>query len=204
MCQALGMAACPIAFWRGDWESALDNSRRLVAHARRYTLKRWGQLGACYLSVAEDLIQQSVHHAPGGDSPALSPPIGAAFRELLCTVSGRWIDAQTRDRAQRGLCGWSGPEILRSAAASQLEGTSPDLAAAEETFLESLKIARQQNSLGWELRTVVSLAGLWRRQDRRAEACQALTSTYQRFNEGFETRDLKQARALMREFCGES
>jgi predicted ATPase len=57
--------------------------------------------------------------------------------------------------------------------------------------------ARRQGALSWELRAATSLARMWRKQDRSQEARELLAPVYDRFIEGFETADLKAAKALL-------
>ena len=68
---------------------------------------------------------------------------------------------------------------------------------AEACYQQALAIARDQGARLWELRAANSLARLWRDQGRRAEACELLASVYGWFTEGFDTADLKDARALL-------
>jgi predicted ATPase len=63
--------------------------------------------------------------------------------------------------------------------------------------LRSLDWARRQGALSWELRTSTSLARLQHDQGRTAEARSLLQSVYNRFSEGFETADLKTAKAYL-------
>jgi len=70
---------------------------------------------------------------------------------------------------------------------------------AEGCFLKAIDITRKQQAKSLELRAATSLARLWRRQGREADACQGLTASYGRFREGFLTRDLQQAHALLEE-----
>ena len=74
-----------------------------------------------------------------------------------------------------------------------------DLAAAESNYLASLDVARAQQARSLELRTAISLARLWRGQGRSNEALGLLRPVYDWFTEGFETRDLKEAEALLTE-----
>jgi predicted ATPase len=74
-----------------------------------------------------------------------------------------------------------------------------DLAGAEKSYLASLDWARQQQAKSWELRTSTSLARLWQRQGKRNEARKLLAPVYNWFTEGFDTRDLKEAKALLDE-----
>jgi class 3 adenylate cyclase/predicted ATPase len=71
--------------------------------------------------------------------------------------------------------------------------------AAEELYRKALSIAEEQEAKLWELRAAMSLAQLRRDQGRRAEARDLLTPVYGWFTEGFETPDLKEAKALLDE-----
>jgi predicted ATPase len=73
----------------------------------------------------------------------------------------------------------------------------PDPAKAEESFRTALAIAREQGTRGYELRAATSLARLWREQGRRAEARELLGPVYGWFTEGFDSPDLKDAKALL-------
>jgi predicted ATPase len=74
--------------------------------------------------------------------------------------------------------------------------------AAEELYCKALSIAREQKAKLWELRAAVSLAQLRRDQDRPAEASDILKPIYGWFTEGFDTPDLKEAKALLDELGG--
>ena len=71
--------------------------------------------------------------------------------------------------------------------------------AAEELYRKALSIAEEQEAKLWELRAAVSLARLWGDQGRRAEARDLLAPVYGWFTEGFDTADLKEAKALLDE-----
>ncbi|MCB1744315.1 MAG: AAA family ATPase [Gammaproteobacteria bacterium] len=71
--------------------------------------------------------------------------------------------------------------------------------AAEGCFLEALGIARSQQATSWELRGSVSLARLWHRTGRTRDAYHLLAPIYKRFTEGFDTPDLRAAKALLDE-----
>jgi len=70
---------------------------------------------------------------------------------------------------------------------------------AEECFLKAIEIARKQQAKSLELRAVMSLSRLWQSQGKREEARQMLAEVYGWFTEGFETVDLKEAKALLEE-----
>jgi predicted ATPase len=70
---------------------------------------------------------------------------------------------------------------------------------AEECFLKAIEIARRQQAKSWELRAATSLARLWQSQGKQAEAHQILSETYHWFTEGFDTKDLQEAKVLIEE-----
>jgi class 3 adenylate cyclase/tetratricopeptide (TPR) repeat protein len=74
-----------------------------------------------------------------------------------------------------------------------------DLEGAERNFLASLDWARRQQAKMWELRTSTSLARLWLGQGKREEAYELLAPVYDWFTEGFDTKDLQEAKALLAE-----
>jgi len=70
---------------------------------------------------------------------------------------------------------------------------------AESSFRSAIEIARTQSARMWELRATTSLARLLAKQGRRDEARAMLAEIYGWFTEGFDTRDLKDAKALLDE-----
>jgi len=70
---------------------------------------------------------------------------------------------------------------------------------AEACFLKAIKIARQQQAKSLELRATMSLARLWRQQGKKDEAQQLVAEIYGWFTEGFDTKDLQEAKALLEE-----
>jgi class 3 adenylate cyclase/predicted ATPase len=74
-----------------------------------------------------------------------------------------------------------------------------NLREAEACFLKAIEIARHQQAKSWELRAVMSLARLWQQQGKTAEARQLLAEIYGWFTEGFDTKDLQEAKALLEE-----
>jgi predicted ATPase len=92
-------------------------------------------------------------------------------------------------------------EVHRIAAEIALLSPERDAANAERHFERALAIARQQQAKSWELRAAMSMAQLWRDQGKRDEARELLAPVYGWFTEGFNTLDLKQAKALLDELA---
>jgi predicted ATPase len=70
---------------------------------------------------------------------------------------------------------------------------------AEACFLKAIEIAQRQQAKSLELRAVMSLSRLWQQQGKKAEARQLLAEIYSWFTEGFDTKDLQEAKALLAE-----
>ena len=90
-------------------------------------------------------------------------------------------------------------EAHRIAGEIALKRRATGAAIAETRFAHALNIARQQQAKSWELRASISLARLWRDQGKVQQARELLAPVYGWFTEGFDTRDLKEAKALLGE-----
>jgi predicted ATPase len=75
----------------------------------------------------------------------------------------------------------------------------PDTAKAAAYFVRALEVSRGQQAKSWELRTAISTARLWRDQGKPQQARELLAPVYGWFTEGFDTIDLKEAKALLDE-----
>jgi predicted ATPase len=94
---------------------------------------------------------------------------------------------------------WFEAEVNRIAGEIARKSPEPDVAKAEAYFERALAVARQQQAKSWELRAAMSMARLWRDQGKRDEARELLAPVYGWFTEGFDTRDLKEAKAILEE-----
>ena len=79
------------------------------------------------------------------------------------------------------------------------EKSADDFPSAESSFLRALKIAKDQGAKSLELRAAMSIARLWMQQGKQSEALDQLVDVYNWFTEGFDTRDLKDAKAMIAE-----
>jgi predicted ATPase len=93
---------------------------------------------------------------------------------------------------------WYVPELLRIKGEVLLtQPSNQAVAEAADCYARAAEMARGQGALCWELRAVLSAAHLRVRQEDRAGAAQVLRPVYDRFTEGFDTADLKSAKALL-------
>jgi len=96
---------------------------------------------------------------------------------------------------------WSEAEVHRVAGEIALMSSELDATKAEAHFERALSVARAQQAKSWELRAAMSLARLWRDQGKMQQARELLAPVYGWFTEGFDTRDLKEAKALLEELA---
>ena len=96
---------------------------------------------------------------------------------------------------------WCEADVHRVAGEIALLSQEPDTAKAQAYFERALSVARKQQAKSWELRAAMSMARLWRDQGKRDEARNLLAPVYGWFTEGFDTRDLKEAKALLDELA---
>jgi predicted ATPase/DNA-binding winged helix-turn-helix (wHTH) protein len=196
LCNALVLAACPIALWSGDIIAAKQHVSDLLPRSARHSLgymHYWGRLYEYAISLIENGHITDQPSAP-------SKLVSTLHIDLLGTLHERLAGPLALSRAENGLSEWSAPEIFRANGTQLLNGGSSDSQKrAEIMFVRSLDLARQQNALSWELRASTSLASLWRDSGRRSQASDLLAGILARFTEGFGTRDLIMARALLSE-----
>jgi predicted ATPase len=115
----------------------------------------------------------------------------ALLDEALARVNRtgeRWFEAE--------LHRLKGEALLRLSTASFSEG--------EACFVKALTVAREQGAKMWELRAATSLARLWAEQGERRKAYDLLAPVHGWFTEGFDTADLKDAKALLEELGSSS
>ncbi len=96
---------------------------------------------------------------------------------------------------------WFEAELHRMAGEIALVPPKPDAAKAEAYFERALAVARKQQAKSWELRAAMSMARLWRDQGKPQQARELLAPVYGWFTEGFDTLDLKEAKALLDELA---
>lgn len=133
------------------------------------------------------------------------------FVPLFLSIRGRaFAERRQFDQAQRCIGEaialaeasgerWFDAEIYRIGGEIELGSSERKSPNAQRYFEQALDVARAQQARSLELRAAVSLARLWRDQERRTEARDLLARVFDWFTEGFDTLDLKEARSLLKE-----
>jgi predicted ATPase len=116
--------------------------------------------------------------------------LGRPIEALKCLDEAAQIIEKTQQRGGEA-------EVHRMTGEIALLDPKPDAAKAEAYFNRALDVARKQQAKYRELRAAMSMARLWRDQGKRDEARELLAPVYGWFTEGFDTLDLKEAKALL-------
>jgi predicted ATPase len=96
---------------------------------------------------------------------------------------------------------WLEAEVCRTGGEITLLSPERNATTAETYFERALAVARRQQAKSWELRAAMSLARLWRDQGKPQQARKLLAPVYGWFTEGFDTLDLKEAKALLEQLA---
>lgn len=215
-CSVLGQGACPIIFLAGNLDAAEDYCAALLDHTQRHPIRLWHVWARCFkgilmvkrgdVAAGVAVLRRELESA--GEArflPRFLLPLGelaACLGEAGEVAHGIATVDETLTRCEARDERWYLAELKRIKGVLLLqEGEHrtehPSVAAAEQCFGEALEIARRQGALFWELRTAASLARLRIMQDRRADARGVLAPVYEKFSEGFEIADMRDAKALL-------
>jgi len=198
---------CQVHELLNDQQAVLDRVDELIALAMEQGFEYWLPLGLCRRGWAltemgriEDgkvQLQQGIA-ALKGKMIKRGLPQHLAHLAQACTKAGSTTEGLALlTEAFDNLEPWYESELHRLKGELLLSLPDACPAGAEACFNNSLAAARKQSARLWELRAAASLSRLWRSQHRQAEACDLLTPIYDWFTEGFDTRDLKEAQALL-------
>jgi predicted ATPase/DNA-binding winged helix-turn-helix (wHTH) protein len=208
----LAQGACHVTLLSGDLSAAERFIDQLLKHSLEHALNLWHAWGTCFAaalliargSTNEGLnaLQGILAELPEGAFFAHHAGIQATLAEALGKVGaisrGHATIDQALMRSERAEERWYLAEFLRiKGELLRLEDTPRGMREAQEQFRRSLECARQQNALSWELRTSISLARLYQGQGQFIAARDSLAPIYSLFKEGFQTADLKTAKALI-------
>ena len=202
-------------FHCGDFTTATAGLEELVALAAEKGSLQWKVRGmasqSCILALigtAPGAVQVLTAGIAAQESMAAGSwmPIALSVLALAYAKLNEFDDAwrcideairmmeRTQERAYEA-------EVRRISGDIALKLPEPHQGKAEAFFQRSLAVARQQQAKSWELRAAMSMARLWRDQGKREEARELLAPVYGWFTEGFDTRDLKEAKGLLDELA---
>jgi predicted ATPase len=196
---------------RGNDEAAYARADELIALAQERGAAYWRALG---------LAEKGCLFTATGKASDAVRMIASGIAEWQLTASSVWMPffllqlaevqakVQKFEDARRSIAeavtaiekskeAWCEPEVNRVAGEIALLSPEREVAKARASFERALAVARAQQAKSWELRAAMSMARLWLDQGKRDEARDLLAPVYGWFTEGFDTLDLKEAKALL-------
>jgi predicted ATPase len=195
----------------GNYVAANAHTEELVVLANEKRALLWKGFGmmdqGCILALngkASDAVQMltsgiAAYRLTGSTMwvPLYLSYLGIAYAELHQFDDAWRSVGEAMTLAETTKESWYEAEVNRVAGEIALLSPEPDTQKAEAYFQHALAVGRQQQAKSWELRAAMSLARLWRDQGKVQQARELLAPVYGWFTEGFETRDLKEAKALL-------
>ena len=207
---ALARSAALLQLCR-DWQTLDATATELMALALERGLRNYHVVGRFYhgwtqvrsghcdngLALLRDVL---VELRAGGDEdwfPHSLCLLAAAHHEAGQAREALALLEEALDRVAKNDERWFAAEVHRLRGELSLSLSDPT--QAETGFLRAVRVAQEQDAKMWELRATMSLARLWRARGRRGEAHDLLAPVYAWFTEGFDTADLRDAKALLDE-----
>ncbi len=196
----------------GEWQHTAQHAKAAVELAADQGFSLYFAYGSAFLGrlmVEEEHVEEGIaqmHRALAGMRATKTARtvyfvslLADAYRKTGQTEQGLQALADPLAMTERNIQPFYRPELLRLKGELLLRLAVPTLQDAEACFRQAIDIARRQSAKSLELRAVMSLSRLWQRQGKKEEARQMLAEIYDWFTEGFDTADLKEAKALLKE-----
>jgi len=198
---------------RGEYRAGLEEAEALMALSSKHGFLTFLGIGALWRAWALTVLGQLDEGIAGlravldgmrrsGNEAGLPVlltilaaalgQVGQAAEGLALLAEAEAVMATTGERRDKG-------ELHRARGDLLLTLPKPNPAQAEVAFRKALEVARRQSAKSYELRAAMSLARLWQGQGRNEEARDLLQPVYDWFTEGFDAKDLKDAKALLEE-----
>jgi predicted ATPase len=202
-----------VALETGDWQKAKELIHRLSTIATKYEFLTYARLSVGWqgrlavsrgdLSRGIELLQTALAALHEDGYELYRPPLSLTLAEGLAKAGQRELAYSTICEA----VGWAETrgrvldviDLLRVKGEIIASMSPQDTSEGEACLLESLKLARQRGLLSYELRSAISLARLWADRAQRNKALELLDPIFDRFSEGFQTRDLVEAANLLQQ-----
>lgn len=192
-------------YQRGDDQAAAANAERAISMASSHGLAGWIDSAMVFRHASSD---ERLNTKVLGDLlRRLDSGAMAATRKVysLCLLAALYAEAGETEQGRSALAsisennrrGFYAPEMLRIEGELILKSAASGAGEAERCFRDAIVLARAREAKSFELRAATSLARLLDRQGRREEAHATLAGVYGWFTEGFDTADLKAAKALL-------
>jgi predicted ATPase/DNA-binding winged helix-turn-helix (wHTH) protein len=211
LCSAIIHTTVGIALFVGDLEGAGELLRFIHNYTSEHRLTVWRAMATCMrgrwlldcgqpfeLAQFRAAVAELYAHGLRMRFPSYLANLGEGLAQLGDIDGAHASMDQALALSQSSGQVWGMSEILRMKGNLVRQENKPGaFQRAADHYGESLRWAREQGALSWELRTAVSLVELWREAGGNAQAEQILASAYQRFAEGSGTRDLQRARFLL-------
>ena len=194
ICFVVTSGAGIVPIWTGDDDVADEYATIACERADELSLTHW-QTYAHGFKKALALRAKTAEY--GEDIVAHNPTQSIMLADLLATLHPAFVNDFMVERVDGARGKFAGPEVLRVQGVREARANPASLLTAETLLRRSYEAARLQGALSWQLRSAMSLASLLARTARRGEGRAQLEDTYSRFNEGFATRDLMDARSLL-------
>jgi predicted ATPase len=205
--------------FRGEREAVQEPTETAMILATEQGFPRWEMLGNVlrgWVSVEQGYIEQGIGQIRQGLAGDASAAEMQAARAIIAEAYGKAgkpeeglsVVAEALAKAHKtGLCFYEaelhrikGELLLAQEGGNQnAKGKREEVSEAEGCLKKAIEVARSQSAKSLELRAVMSMSRLWQQQGRKNEARQKLAEIYGWFTEGFDTADLKEAKALLEE-----
>lgn len=203
--------ASTVFLWRGDVKESEALVSRLNQYVSRYSFGphvAWGIALSGEVALLRGEFQTAANrfrealgilHGEGRLllTTMLSRSMSEALLECGEILEAEAIISAALERAEAGHESFDRPELLRTRAQIGIVSGQLDPHAAKTMLRHSIELANSQGALSLELRSSIALGALLVREERTEEAYAILVEVYDRFTEGYETRDLRTARQLI-------
>jgi predicted ATPase len=200
---------------RGESQAALEEAEALIALSSEHGFLQYVGIGTYHRAVTlvergqlqegiagmRDVLEALRAEGAALGAPVMTATLAEAHGKAGQTEEGLALMAEALELVTK-TGEHAGEAAVHRVKGELLLARSPsDQAEAEASFREALEVARRQSAKSLELRAATSLARLWQRQGKRDEARDLLATVYGWFTEGFDTKDLKDAKALLEELA---
>jgi predicted ATPase/DNA-binding winged helix-turn-helix (wHTH) protein len=202
----------PIFFWCGEFDAASKPVDVALAHATKHRLSTYESIARSQkgvLTILRGDASAGLKMLEDAHSTLVAGPYNVFASPTACLLAKGLVNAGRSGDAHSVIVtalsradqvdeqSWR-PELLRTMGEVLLQMSEPDAARGESFLVESLQCAQKQAAVGWELKAALQLAGKWEGTGRITDAESVLSMAYQRFSEGYGTRDLLLAREMLK------